>query len=394
MMKAKVTFIGVIATTTLLAAMLIGCASQTANVQPGDPSKSFFRDQVTYPYKVKYADAKAGDGTVWNIGYMDVKPLLKPNPGVLVLIHGRAFSGAYFGHVIKMASKQGIRVIVPDLPNCGKSLPGNLDKPVVRSMQQTREVIHDLVVNQLNIPRATYGGHSLGGQWVLGYALSYPEAVEGLILIAPAGLEELPRKHFPPVIAASTDRKDFERLPYYKGKSRLDHSTNAKLIEDFYYYRLKIKGKLIPAGFFKKETPDTRLATDIRTGMITGNPVEFQRYSITSVRDVYNLGVEIQKEDPDSLFKRYDDIRTPILVIFGAAEPFYPKKISGLKDLKKDMINPFYQRMTAAGCPVAVKLYPDCGHFPHSDMPDLFAEDTVRFVLTGGVQGTVDPTSF
>lgn len=372
----------------------IGCASQRAHVQKGDPSKSFFSDQVRYPYKVKYTDAKADDGTVWKIGYMDVAPLFKPNPKVLVLIHGRAFSGAYFGDAIKIASKYGIRVIVPDLPNYGKSIPGNLDNSLVRSMQHTREVIHDLIVNQLGISKATYGGHSLGGQFVLGYALSYPEAVQGIILVSPAGLEELPAKYFPSQFAKSTNREDFNRFPYYASKARLDYSTNAKIIEDLYYYRLKIKGKLVPLGFFKAETPDTRLATDIRTQMITGNPIEFGRYSMTSLRDVYNLGVEIQKENPASLFKHYDRIRIPILLIFGAEEPFYPKKISGLKDLKKDMIKPFYQRMTASGCPVSVKIYPGCGHFPHNDLPDQFGDDVVRFVSTGEVLNAADPNMF
>jgi pimeloyl-ACP methyl ester carboxylesterase len=371
-----------------MAILLVGCAGQQAGVRQGDPAESYFRDQVVYPFKVKYADARAADGTVWKIGYMDVAPLFKPNPKVLVLIHGRAFCGAYFGHVMAAARKQGIRVIVPDLPNYGKSIPGNLDKPLVRSMQQTREVIHDLVVHQLGISKAVYGGHSLGGQFVLGYALSYPEAVEGLILIAPAGLEELPGKHFPAVLAESTDLEDFLKFPYYASKGRLDHSTKAQLIEDFYFWRLKIKGKLVPSGMFKKETPDTRLATDIRVKMISANPVEFKRYSMTSLRDVYNLGVEIQREDPESLFKRYDQIRAPVLLIFGAEEPFYPKKITGLKDLKADMIDPFYRRMRAAGCPVMVKLYPDAGHFPHSDRPELFAADTVSFVATGQVTGT------
>jgi len=390
-MKTKA---GVITLTIMLTFICMDCVAQTPNVQQGEPSKSFFADQVTYPYSVSYADCKAGDGTVWNIGYMDVAPSSKPNSKVLVLIHGRAFSGAYFGHAIRIASEQGIRVVVPDLPNYGKSIPGNLDKPLVRSMQQTREVVRDLIVNQLGISKATYGGHSLGGQFVLGYALSYPEAVERIILVAPAGLEELPAKHFPPELAESTDRKDFARVPYYAKKARFDFSTKADMIEDFFYYRLKIKGKLIPSGFFKKDTPDARMATDIRTKMITGNPVEFQRFSMTSLRDVYNLGVEIQKEDPSSLFKKYDRIRAPILLIFGDDEPFYPKKISGLKDLKKDMIKPFFQRMATAGCPVAVKLYPDCGHFPHTDLPDQFADDAVRFVSTGEVQGTVDPNGF
>jgi pimeloyl-ACP methyl ester carboxylesterase len=234
----------------------------------------------------------------------------------------------------------------------------------------------------------------MGGQFVLGYALTYPEAVERLILVAPAGLEELPAKFYPSSLAESTDREDFDKIPYYAGMTRLAYSTNAKRIEDFFYYRLEVNGKILRMGFFKKETPDTRLATDIRTKLITGNPVEFERYSIASLRDVYHLGVEIQKEDPDSLFKCYDRIRAPIFLIFGDDEPFYPKKISGLKDLNMEMIKPFYERMTAAKCAVSVKLYPDCGHFPHSDLPELFAEDVVRFVSTGSVENTVDPKKF
>ena len=393
-MKPKTRRIVITTLVPLLALVLSGCASQQPAVQPGNPTKSFFGDQVTYPFKVHYADARAADGSVWTIGYMDVAPLFKPNPQILVLIHGRAFSGTYFAHVMRVARENGIRVVVPDLPHYGKSLPVNRDKSLVRSMQQTREIIHDLVVNRLGIAKATYGGHSLGGQFALGYALSYPEAVERIILISPAGLEELPAKFFPPEFAASTRREDFDRFPYYAGKARLDYSTNADLIEDFYFYKLKIKGKLVPMGFFKEETPEARFATNIRKGMILGNPIEFERYSMTSLRDVYNLGVEIQKEDPASLFKRYDRIRAPILLIFGEEEPFYPKKISGLKDLKKDMLKPFYQRMTAAGCPVAVKLYPGCGHFPHTDMPDRFADDAVRFVVTGTVPDAVDPNAF
>ncbi|MCG8614897.1 MAG: alpha/beta hydrolase, partial [Desulfobacterales bacterium] len=287
-----------------------------------------------------------------------------------------------------------IRVIVPDLPNYGKSIPGNLGNPLVRSLQHTREVIHDLVVNRLGISKAFYGGHSLGGQFVLGYALTYPEAVEGLILIAPSGLEELPAAHFPDSLAESTDKDSFAALPYYKRKAGLDFSSNADLIEDFYFYRLRIKGKLIPSGMFKTENPDTRLSTDIRTGMIDGNPTEFYRYSITSLRDVYTLGMEIRKEDPDSLFKRYDNIHSPILLIFGDEEPFYPKKISGLKDLNKDMIRPFYERMSTAGCPVSVKLYPGCGHFPHTDLPEEFGRDVVSFMKQKQVDGAVDPMTF
>lgn len=383
--------------TIVFMALLMGCSAQTPGVRDGDPLDSFFRDQVTYPFRVKYADARSDDGTVWEVGYMDVKPLFKINPKVLVLIHGRAFTGAYFGHVARIASQHGIRVVVPDLPNCGKSLPGNLDKPLSRTMQQSREVIHDLIVNKLGIEKATYGGHSLGGQFILGYALSYPDAVERIILNAPAGLEELPAKHFPARLAKSIDKNAFVKMPYYAKKIGLDFMKDQERIELFYYYKWKNKaGKVIdiPIGFFKKECPDARISTDIRKMIITANPEEFKRYSITSFRDIYNLGVEIQKEDKGSLFKQYHKIRSPILLIFGEKEPFYPKKISGLKSLKKDMIRPFYRRMTAAGCPVMVKLYPGCGHFPHTDMPDQFARDVVKFTLGDTVNDTVNPNTF
>src|SRR4051794_19170298 len=85
-------------------------------------------------------------------------------------------------------------VIVPDLPHYGMSGPGNLDKSPARTMQDMRDVVHELVVNQLGIKQAYYLGHSLGGQLVMGYALTWPEALQGLALEAPAGLEQYPRE--------------------------------------------------------------------------------------------------------------------------------------------------------------------------------------------------------
>ncbi len=94
----------------------------------------------------------------------------------------------------KFALQRGLRVIAPDLPHYGMSGPGNLDKSPARTMQDMRDVVHELVVNQLGVKQAFYLGHSLGGQVVLGYALSWPDAVQGLVLEAPAGLEEYPRE--------------------------------------------------------------------------------------------------------------------------------------------------------------------------------------------------------
>ena len=159
-----------------------------------DPTKSFWKDFVTYPFPVKYANVKDGSGVTWQIGYMDEYDGTDPNPQVLVIIHGKGAFAGHYGNIIKFALQRGLRVIAPDLPHYGMSGPGNLDKSPARSMQDMRDVVHELVVNQLGVKQAFYLGHSLGGQVILGYALSWPDAVKGLILEAPAGLEEYPRE--------------------------------------------------------------------------------------------------------------------------------------------------------------------------------------------------------
>ena len=114
-----------------------------------DPKKSFWKDFVTYPFPVKYANVKDSTGTSWQIGYMDEYAGTDRNPPVLVIIHGKGAFAGHYGNVIKQAVESGIRVIAPDLPNYGMSGPGNLDKNPARSMQDMRDVVHELVVNQL-----------------------------------------------------------------------------------------------------------------------------------------------------------------------------------------------------------------------------------------------------
>ena len=80
----------------------------------------------------------------------------------------------------------------------------------------------------------------------------------------------------------------------------------------------------------------------------------------------------------------------PILLTFGDKEPFIPgTAFNGLTDLGNDIITPFMLRMTIAGNRPVLKIYPDTGHFIHTDNPVEFGQDVVDFV-EGGV---VDTTS-
>ena len=116
-------------------------------------------------------------------------------------------------------------------------------------MQDMREVVHELVVNQLGVKRATYLGHSLGGQLVLGYALTYPEAVTSLVLEAPAGLEEYPRTSLwrrarrwrcsiPPSPATSTNGSRPGTRP---GILAAELARTDQGVRDFFYLRSAIQ---------------------------------------------------------------------------------------------------------------------------------------------------------
>jgi pimeloyl-ACP methyl ester carboxylesterase len=55
------------------------------------------------------------------MAYMDVPPGSESNGKTVVLMHGKAFGGYYFEHVIEASTAAGCRVVVPDQIGWGKS---------------------------------------------------------------------------------------------------------------------------------------------------------------------------------------------------------------------------------------------------------------------------------
>jgi homoserine acetyltransferase len=363
-----------------------------------DRNKSFWKDFVTYPFPVKYADVKDGNGTTWQIGYMDEYAGTDPNPKVLVVVHGKGAFAGHYGNIIKFAVQRGLRVIAPDLPHYGMSGPGNLDKSPARTMQDMRDVVHELVVNQLGVKQAFYLGHSLGGQLALGYALSWPDTVSGLILEAPAGLEEYPRDV--PVAPGKTARlfdaslaRDFEKWKQVWDQTGILASEIARSennIRDFYYFKKRdpVTGAVSKAksGYFMNDSEYGRFHTEQRVGLTKGNPKELEQWANVFIYDIYGMVVELQKDDPKNLYERLPQIKAPVFLAFGAKEPFIPgTSLNGLKDLAGDIIVPFTERMTLAGNRPTVKVYPDTGHFIHTDNPVEFPNDVVEFMTTGRI---------
>lgn len=367
-----------------------------------DPKKSFWKDFVTYPYPVKYANAKDKSGNSWQIGYMDEYAGTDKDPKVLVIIHGKGAFAGHYGNVMQYALRTGVRVIAPDLPHYGMSGPGNLDKSPARTMQDMREVIYDLVVNQLGVKKAYYLGHSLGGQFVMGYALTWPDAVQGLALEAPSGLEEYPRD-----ITIAKDKKarlfdkafdhDFDKWKATWGPTGIldaEMKRSEQSVRDFFYFKKRdAETNVVSAaksGYFFSDSEYARLHTEQRVGLIKGNPKELEQWCNVFIYDIYTIGAELQQDDPKNLYERLVHIQAPIFLSFGDKEPFIPTPaFNGLTDLGRDAITPFMSRMTNAGNRPLLKIYPDTGHFIHTDNPVEFPADVVDFVT----RGTVDTSS-
>ena len=377
---------------------------QARVVEPADGrERGFWEHWVHYPYEVEYATIEH-QGRAWQLAYMDVGER-RAGTKTLVIIHGKGANSGHYGDVIESAVAEGVRVIAIDMPHFGKSIAGNLENPITRTLDDIRVMIHELVVRRLGVARAAYFGHSLGGQVVIGYAMSYPEAVTALLLEAPAGLEEFwPEVDYKFADAMRSSVSAW--LSVWRDALRDEFRKNADVIEDMFARRETLPYarpeddthfEFVTAptsfGYFiEPEAPYARFLTDCRVQMIhaakhsSPNRRQLETWCAAYVRDVYSIGSEVRVSDPNSLPKRVarGDLKCPrVLLQFGLDEPFIPNaSLSGKHSLRDEIIAPFVSSLERHGVAVDLRLYDKAAHFPHTDVADTFKHDVVRFLQT------------
>lgn len=131
--------------------------------------------QYNFEYTVQRIDKNI------SIAYYDEGD--KKNKNILLFIHGLS---SYIPAWLKLIPllKDHFRCIAIDLPGYGKSSAGIHSG----SMLFYADVISKLI-RVLNLPKVSLAGHSMGGHISIVTTLVYPQLVDKLILLAPAGFE-------------------------------------------------------------------------------------------------------------------------------------------------------------------------------------------------------------
>lgn len=198
-------------------------------------------DAGDYPYPVIAFTFDSQQQTL-AMKYMDVQPEGK-SQGVVMLLHGKNFTGAYWQQTIDFLVKQGYRVVVPDQVGFGLStLPKHYQFTFAQLAANSKALLE-----HLEIDTVTVMGHSMGGMLATRFALQYPDDVRQLLLLNPIGLEDWRAMGVPYVtidkLYSSEQNKNFgdikiyQQDSYYDGRWNNDYARWAQLLASSYQAR-------------------------------------------------------------------------------------------------------------------------------------------------------------
>ena len=247
---------------------------------------------------------------------------------VALLVHGLGHwtQGAWDAMAALLQTTH--RVIAFDLPGFGAS-----DKPDVRyDLPFFLTTMHG-IVQALNLRRFTLIGHSLGGMIAADYAGAYPEEIERLALIAPAGFLRTP-KIFVRIVAGEPAVRLFSLRP--------SRRFVRELLEQTFYDKSLISEKMYEHAYELSQDPLVCRA--------------FLRVYAGALRDFL---------DPPGFHARLARYTGPTLLVWGRQDEFIPTR--ALATARK--VYPHAD----------VLLLDHCGHSPNVEMP----APVVRRMLSG-----------
>ncbi len=333
----------------LATAVFCGAAAAQTPSAPAAPIQSaalpplgIGLEGIDYPYPVQYLDLVL-EGQPVRMAYMDVPPAATANGKTVVLLHGKSFSGDYWGHTIATLTGQGYRVIAPDQIGFGKS-----SKPDIRYHFDILAHNTKALLDSLGVTKAAIVGHSFGGMLAVYFARNYPETTRVLALENPIGLEDY-RSAIPPQPIETLVKTEMSQTP-----------------QSF---------RAFMAAFFVGWPPVAQRYTDIFSRVLQSP--EYPRWARASA-----LTYDMIFNEP--IRHEYRLLKMPVLLVIGQSDRSVFFRRYAAPEAIKPLGNwPVLGRDALKDLPDG-KLVEinDAGHVPHVEKPDEFDAALVAFLAT------------
>ncbi|KAA3614651.1 MAG: alpha/beta hydrolase [Calditrichaeota bacterium] len=270
---------------------------------------------LDYPYAVKTAELS---GNI-SLGYVD-----EGAGETIIFLHGLgSYLPAWKKNIAALSTN--FRTIAVDLPGYGKSSKGVYPF----TMEFYADVISEFL-QKLNIEKATIAGHSMGGQIAMVMALKYPEQVNRLVLVAPAGLE-----------------------PFSEGEKRWFREVmTVPLVKLTSVHQIRVN---VVSNFYNMPADAEFMVTD---RVALRGAKDFDKYCYTVVKSVEGM-----VDQP--VFDLLEQIDQPTLIIFGENDNLIPNPyLHGGKTASVAAIGD--EKIPTSN----LLMIPECGHFAQFEKPD------------------------
>ena len=281
-------------------------------------------EEIPYPYPVHFLELNRFQQDI-RMAYMDVPPSGRENGQTVFIQHGRNFYSEAYTPTIKALSAAGFRVIAVDRIGYGKST-----KPILPYSFNFVAANMKSLLDELEIDEVAIVGHSMGGMTVSRFAMVYPDITTHVVMVNQIGL---------------TDQRQSRswRDPFAGGGTTT--------------YQSILRGH---QNYFPLRWPPEHLEF-VRRQFGQTMSGEWNR-----VAQVRRLQGQMLYDDP--VVYDWQHIETKALVIGGEEDGLVDDFPTLAQNVNNELQNS------------TILLYPDVGHAPQIEIPDLFHADLIRFL--------------
>ncbi|RYG68720.1 alpha/beta hydrolase, partial [bacterium] len=328
----------------VMSALAVAAGAPSSFAQTYTQPLGIAQEGVAYPYPTRYLELNNGGQPV-RMAYMDVpsrRAFAGEGKQVVLLLHGKNFSGFYWEKPIRALTNAGYRVIVPDQIGFGKSSKPGIPYSFDLLTTNTAKLLDSLKVGKVSVV-----GHSMGGMVAVKFARKYPQRVQKLVLENPIGLEDYKAAIGP--------------VPFAKLLKTELNDTNTVKLRAFY------------KRYFVQWKPEFEKFVEIKSRIALSG--EFNRWAKAAALTYAPIFDEPIVPD-------FPRLKVPTLLIIGQSDRTVVGKPYATPEVAKTLGNyPRLGRVTQKAIPGAklVEL-PNVGHIPHLEVPEKFNVTLLQFL--------------